>query len=235
MTSIIDDILQWWYTYVVPAGYTTVEMLLFFTGFASWVIAYYFILKQIRQYKFVEMPLLIGPANYAWEFVWSFLYKGDLGEPFQWGCRAWFFMDTFINFYIIKYGKSQIETAVAKRNFYLLYAFSLISWFFIVWTMGETGDDNQLGVVSALLINVAMSILYIMQLVAHPDRRGKGISMRVAIFKMIGTGVISVASSWHWNDGFLNTLGVLSFILDVAYLYMFVNYKPEQAHVSTAK
>ncbi len=94
--------------------------------------------------------------------------------------------------------------------------------------MGKAGDDNQLGVVSALLINVAMSILYIMQLIEYPERRGKGMSLNAAIFKMVGTGSITIASMLHWTDGFLNTLGILSFILDVVYVYLFVTYQPPQ-------
>ncbi len=80
--------------------------------------------------------------------------------------------------------------------------------------MGENGDDNRLGVVSALAINVVMSSLYIDQLLKFPQYRNKGFSYNVAVLKMVGTGVISISSTMHWEDNsFLITLGLLSFIL----------------------
>jgi len=229
--KLIEYIITWWRSYVIPAHYTTIEMLLFLTGFWLWAWAYYIIIKNIFKYKIVEMPVGVGPGNFAWEIIWSFFFVGDLGKPFQWGCRLWFFMDIFINYFTLKYGQKQVQSPFFKKYFYFLYFFFFASWIAVVYTMGAAGDDNQLGVVSALLINVVMSGLYIQQLVDNPEYRGKGFSYAVGWLKMFGTGAITVASIRYWPDNtFLITLGTLSFILDAMYIYLFKNYQPEKTH-----
>lgn len=228
---IIDAILDWWYRYVVPNGYTSFEMILFFTGLISWVYAYYHIIQQARRYAFCDMPTIIAPANFAWEILWSFYFIGDFGAPFQWGCRIWFAMDIIINYFAFRYGHKTIPNVAAKKQVPALWLISFFGWLFIVYFLAEDGTDNRLGVQSALMINVVMSALYINNLLNFPEYRGKGMSLMVAIGKMLGTGVISVASIIHWEkNGFLITLGLMSLILDVIYVYLFLHYQPEIVH-----
>ena len=224
---IIQKIIEWWNTYVQQNGYNFFEMFLFMSGFALWVVAYIHIIKNTYKYGFNEMPMLVATGNWAWEFIWSFLFKGDLGNPFMWGCRMWFFLDIVINYTSYRYGKNKVPSPAPSNLHKPLYIFSYIAWFAIVYAMGREGDDNQLGVLSALVINVAMSALYVYQLFAAPERRGKGISYHVAWYKMVGTGVISLAGAIHWfGNRYLIALGVISFILDAWYIYLFKTFKP---------
>jgi hypothetical protein len=202
------------------------ELLMFVTGFILWAIGYYIILKNVRKYKFCQMPMIVAAGNIAWEFTWSFLFVGNLGPFFTWGCRLWFTMDLFINYSSIKYGLKDVSNPWLRKHYAFWYVFSLAGWFCIVYFMGLDHDDNELGVVSALLINVVMSALFIYQLLNYPQLRGKGMSGAVGICKMFGTGFISAGSFFIWyQNQFLITLGILSFIMDGIYVYLFYNYK----------
>ena len=226
--DIIDEIIKWFLSFFNTENYDFLELFMFGVGFMSWVIAYYFIIKNTKKFKINEMPIIVAAGNIAWEFSWSFLFVSDLGTFFTWGCRIWLFMDLFINHGSYFYGRKLVTNKFIYSTFGKWYIASLLGWFGIVYYMSWDGVDNELGVVSALLINVIMSSLYIYQLLNYPEYRGKGFSKAVAWFKMIGTGSISVASFIIWADNeFLLTMCVITFLLDLVYIYLFYRYKPE--------
>lgn len=206
--------------------YNGFELLLLGSGFIFWYKAYYHIIRNGFNNKFNEMPMIVAAGNIAWEFSWSFFFKGDLGRLFVWGCMIWFFMDCIINYQVLTFNRQKVSHPWIKKNYFYIYLFYLITWFLIVFYMAEDGDDNQLGVVSALLINVVMSSLYIYQLILIPQERNKGLDLKVAWWKMIGTGTISIASIYLWpSNGFLLCMGFASLFLDLIYIYLFKNYK----------
>lgn len=225
--NFFDYMSNWYHHAVNVLGYTQFELVLFFTGFVSWFAAYILILKGVRKFKINEMPLMVGPGNWVWEFIWGFMFEPELGKPFIYGVRLWFFLDVFINVTILVFGYKQLPLPVLKKRFRYTYIIALIFWFFTVWTFGKVGDDNPLGVTSALMINVIMSGLYLYQLVFNANLRGKGLSFKVAILKCIGTGVITLGSIFKWPDAlFLINLGVISFVIDIIYIVLFKQYKP---------
>ena len=227
----MESILSWIRSYrecVEGLGYDLFEMLLLGLGFISWVTAYYFIIKGVRKNQTCEMPMLVAAGNIAWEFYWSFIGDPDLGEPFQWGCRIWFCMDLFINYSVFKYGRKLVTLPILKKYWFQTWAFAWVLWFEIVYFMDREGNDNPLGVVSAIIINVVMSGLYIYQLLNYPELRGKGFSIHAAWLKMIGTGSISVASFFLWSHNeWLLSMCVATFVLDIVYISLYYNYKPE--------
>jgi hypothetical protein len=207
--------------------YNGFDLILLGSGFIFWGMAYYHIIRNGFKYKFNEMPMIVAAGNIAWEFSWSFIFHGDLGRLFLWGCMIWFFMDLFINYQVLAYNRQRVANIWVKKNYYFIYLFYLIVWFLIVFYMAEDGDDNQLGVVSALLINVVMSSLYIYQLLSLPQFRNIGMDNKVAWWKMIGTGTITIASFFLWpKNGFLLSMGIASLLLDILYIYLFKVYQP---------
>jgi hypothetical protein len=225
--GFIEKVIDW-LVHVAAMGYTLNLLLLLACGFIGWIIAYYHILMGAKRFKIIEMPMIVAAANLSWEFTWSFLYIGDLGHPFQWGCRVWFVLDLFINYYVFVYGRKLSDKPVIGNNWFRIWAFSLIVWLAVVYFMAKDNVDNPLGVVSALLINVVMSGLYIYQLLNYPEYRGKGFSIKAAWAKMFGTGFISIASLFLWPENeWLLTMCLTTVILDIAYISLFYKYKPQ--------
>lgn len=226
--DILEKLIEWLLSFFNTAKYHPFELFLFGTGFFSWVIAYYFIIKNTRKYKINEMPIIVAAGNIAWEFSWSFLFESDMGLFFTWGARLWFAMDLFINYGSYTNGRKLVSNKFLHSTFGKWYLASLLGWFCLVYFMSKDGVDNELGVVSALIINVVMSSLYIYQLLNFPQYRGKGFSKAAAWFKMIGTGSISVASFFIWFENeFLLTMCVITLILDLVYIYLFYRHNPE--------
>lgn len=93
--------------------------------------------------------------------------------------------------------------------------------------MAKEGKDNGLGVESGLLLNMFMSGLYLYQMFQQPRFRNKAYSLKVAVYKMLGTTLITISSAFIWpDDKYLISLGVGTFILDIVYVYLFITYKP---------
>ncbi len=208
-------------------GYNGYELILMCLGFIFWAFAYYHIIRSGFKNKRCEMPMIAATGNIAWEFCWSFLFHGDLGLFFTLGARIWFFLDLFINFQLLRYNSKLETNPWIRKNFYLIYLFSLTVWFLIMYFMVEDGDDNQLGVVTAMVTGLVMSALYIYQLVSWPQLRNTVLSYKVAWWKMLGSASVSCSCLILWpHNGFLLSLCGATFLLDLSYIYLFANYKP---------
>ncbi|TAE14606.1 MAG: hypothetical protein EAZ95_09730, partial [Bacteroidetes bacterium] len=73
-----------------------------------WILAYILIIRNIRKYKYVGVPIAAVCTNFAWETLWSTAFYSDMGDAFEWGYRAWFFLDIFIFIGILQYGHKQL-------------------------------------------------------------------------------------------------------------------------------
>jgi len=225
---MIEKFIKWFEANVNVADYPPSQLILLGFGFLFWVLAYYYIIKGVRKYKIVEIPMIVVALDIAWEFDWAFMLQNDLSWLFSVGCAIWFFMDVFINYSTLKFGKKLVTNDWIKDNYYYIYAFILISGLFITYFMKTNAEDNGIGIVSAYLINILISSLYIYQLISFPQLRGQGFSYKVAWFKFLGTGAITVAVWLHWrHNGFLLSMCTAVTLMDILYLYLYKNYKPE--------
>lgn len=223
------SITSWFWSFFNLVDYQKWQIYFLGIGFVSWVIAYIYIIKDSKKFNFCEMPMLVATGNIAWEFSWTFLFKNDLSIFFTIGTGIWFARDIFINIYAWKFWKADVTNPWIGKTYHWWYLVSLFSWFGIVYFMNVCCFDNHLGVVSALLINVVMSSLYIYQLLNFPEYRGQGMSYVAAWFKMIGTGTISFVSFFIWPENkFLLTMCVVTLFLDLIYIYLFKQYEPTE-------
>lgn len=207
-------------------------MTLFIIGCVFWLFTYLTYINHIRKKKFVEIPLIVVALNIAWEFIWSFPFGASVGEylgsGLQIGYGLWFFFDCYIFYGILKYGHKQFQTPFFRDNSKLIAILTLIFGLVLFYTFNISGYDTQIGTISAYFDNVMISSLYIFLFVSHPDKHL--FSYPVAWYKMLGTGLISVALVWHWNDNYLLivlTSAVL--ILDIYYIYIFRKMRTKES------
>jgi hypothetical protein len=223
------SISSWFWSFFNLVDYQKWQIIILAFCFVFWVLTYYFIIKDAKKFQFCEMPMLVATGNIAWEFSWTFLFDNNLSIIFTIGCFIWFSRDLFINAYAWKFWKKDVTNPWIAKTYHWWYIFSLAVWFAIVYFMHVESLDNDLGVVSALIINVVMSSLYIYQLLSFPEFRNKGMSSIAAWFKMLGTGTISFVSFFIWPENeFLLTLCIVTFILDMVYIGLYYFYEPHQ-------
>ena len=63
-------------------GFELWELVLFAFGFLFWTLAYLHIVIDGRRDAVNEMPMLAAAGNIAWEILWTFVLKSDLGFLF---------------------------------------------------------------------------------------------------------------------------------------------------------
>jgi hypothetical protein len=200
--------------------YTPTELCLFVGGCFLWVGVYAIYIRNILKYQFVEVPLLGGCANIGWEFVWGLLFKTDMGPLMQWCYRAWFFLDVFIFWSVLRYGKEQLRIPSLQRYFVPLMLFMAGAWAVGLRAMVNSGLDTSIGATSAYLVNVLLSGSYLVAMLGQTTV--KHYSLPVAWLKMLGTGMNTVFMNIHpaySANSFLHFLSILSTVLDCVYIY----------------
>ncbi|MEO7766524.1 MAG: hypothetical protein ABIS01_03825 [Ferruginibacter sp.] len=203
--------------------YTTAQLILFGIAALYWVWVYIAVIIDIKKYKFVGIPVLAVCSNIAWEFLWSFKFYTNMGSLFEWGYRAWFVLDVFIFISIIRYGKIQFSNTWLQKKFIAIICFTFFAWVAAIYAFTIEYTD-PIGAISAYLVNAHMSALYIFMILKFPAE--KSLSISTAWHKMLGTALTSVFCFWVFpNAYFMLTMTVITFILDIAYIYLVASLK----------
>lgn len=184
-------------------------------GGIFWSIAYLLIIRQGFKDKTYGMPLAALCANISWEAIFAFVHPHS--PPQLYINYAWFGLDFVIAFQFLKFGKSEF-TFLSLGQFYVIFGFALVlSFCAILFITYEFQDWN--GAYAAFGQNLMMSVLFLWMYFARNDLRGQ--SIYIALFKMLGTGVSSLAFYLYQpisRDSYLMPfLYVAIFICDLAY------------------
>ncbi len=218
--------------FVDVAGYTQLELALYVGGFFLWGIAYAVVVVNIVRHRFVEIPAFAVAANVTWEFVWGWFFQVPMGALLQWMYRGGWALDMCITYGIWRYGYLQVRTPRARRALRPAFLFSLVAFVPTYYFFAREGYDLPLGSTSAYLCNLLDSGLYISLLLATDDVRP--FSPVVAWTKMLGTALVTVFVFLRYPDNrFVQTLGVIVFVLDVAYIAMLHRRRAEQSASDT--
>ena len=202
--------------------YPPIQVLLLGLGFLFWAVVYIETIRGIKRNNLVEIPIIVCAMDISWEFSWAFLLDNDFGILFTIGCTIWFFLNCFINFGVLIYGKKLVTNLWIKENFYYPYFFIIISSGFITYFFKTSGIDNGLGLISAYLINIVISSTYLYQLISFPHYINNGFKISIGWSKFIGTGAISVFCFLHYPYGYLlQSMCIIVYILDIYYIYLF--------------
>jgi hypothetical protein len=205
--------------------YTITQHILFALGCLLWVFTYLIVIRAIRKSAFIEIPLIAVAANFAWEFLWSFVFFTDMGLLYVWGYRIWFFLDCFIVYGLFKHGYKQLGIVPLQKYAKPVIAFAIACWTLILYYYIDIYDEpiSHNGVYSGYILNVMMSAMYIPTLL----RMGKSqpFSQWAAWFKGVGTFFISVFCFLKYDDGFLLSMCVVTTVLDGAYIFIIMQKK----------
>jgi hypothetical protein len=207
------------------ADYTVTQHIFFALGCLLWVFTYIIVIRGIRKNDFIDIPLIAVTANFAWEFLWSFVFITDMGSLYMWGYRIWFFLDCFIVFGLFRDGYKQIGIATLRDKSKLIIAFGIACWVLMLYYYIRNYDFpvSHNGVYSGYIINVMMSALYIPMLLRLGD--SQQFSKWAGWLKGVGTLLISVFCVLKYNDGFLLSMCAVTALLDAVYIYLVMRNK----------
>jgi hypothetical protein len=207
------------------AVYTPLEIFLFLTGCCLWLPVYMIIIRNTNRNNYVEMPILVACANFAWEFIWSFLFNPDMGRAVAWCYIGWFILDIYIFFRTLQVSAHQMDIPFFRQNFVVFALSLLVFWFLVFYYFEASGLDTPIGAMTAFVDNTFISALYVVSILRASTPADK-YSKAVAWMKMIGTGMNTIFLFLHYHSTsvyagahVLHVLGVTVFILDSLYIY----------------
>jgi len=209
--------------------FTPYELIVTSIGWIFWISLYIMIIRGIKKNKYVEMPWICVLGNITWEFIWGFIFYDqiNLGEFFIWSYRAWFFLDIYIVWGVYKYGKKQGVLPEIKQYFGHLMIGVVIIWAALYSTFIYSGFDHKWGSQSAYISNVLISVLFISLFLKQ--WRTRKFSKTMAWLKCLGTLAYTIVYfNFDPPNLFVHTIGVIVFILDLAYLYLLYNMQGEK-------
>lgn len=199
-------------------AYTPLELFFYLGGFLLWGAAYGSLLVRVHRHRFVEIPALAVCGNVTWEFLWGFVWQVEmLGSTLQWFYRLGCLLDVGILTFTFLYGAKQVTLPVLRRFFRPALLAGLAGWTAFYWTFRGQGYDLPLGSNSAYVVNIVMSTLYIGLVLRTPDASLFGAT--IGWLKGLGTGMVTVFVFLAYPENrFVQTLGVITALLDVTYL-----------------
>jgi FtsH-binding integral membrane protein len=187
-------------------------------GGIFWSLAYLLIIRQGFKDRTYGMPLAALCANISWEAIFAFLHPHS--PPQIYINYAWFGVDTVIVFQFLRYGNKEFPN-LSLGQFYLIFVFALVMSFCSILFVTYEFQDWK-GAYAAFGQNLMMSILFLWMFFRRNDLRGQ--SIYIAILKMLGTGISSIAFYLYQpisQDSYLMPFLYLAiFISDAAYTFL---------------
>ncbi len=182
-----------------------------------WTLTYILVIWRGFRDQTYGVPLVALCTNISWEFIFSFVYPPGGAQHIV--NIIWFSLDAIIFFTLLKYGSREFAD-LSKGAFYAMVGLALVATFCTVLFM--TNEFDPQGAYSAFIDNVLMSTLFIAMLYARKSLRGQSLS--IAVSKMLGTGMASLAAYLYsslFEDSILFPfLFVAIFVFDLIYLGM---------------
>ncbi|MBL0175112.1 MAG: hypothetical protein IPP94_07580 [Ignavibacteria bacterium] len=198
--------------------YTIPEMILFAGGCLLWVAVYAILIRNDRKYRIIEMPVIAGCSNFAWEILWSGPYSPDTGQLLVWTYRAWLLLDVYIFYKVIVDGDKFVSTPFVKRNFKVLTVLTMLSLLVLYNFYIMEGYDTPIGAHTAYIAQLFISVYYLLLIFRLEDVTR--LSYSIAWLRTLGTAMNTVFMFMHYTDHhFLQSMGVLAFVMDMIYIW----------------
>ncbi len=184
-------------------------------GGLFWSATYILIIRRGFKDKTFGMPMAALCANISWEIIFTFFVPH--GAPQIYVNYIWFSLDVIIVIQFLKYGKKEFPS-IPKWKMYAMFALGISIAVPMILAISNELEDS-VGAYAAFGQNLMMSILFVTMLI---NRQGiSGQSFYIALFKMIGTGLSSLAFYLYrpmaQDSILLQFLFVSIFIFDLIY------------------
>lgn len=195
-------------------------------GGLFWSATYILIIRRGFKDNTFGMPFAALCANISWEAIFAFIHPHS--PPQLYVNYIWFSLDAIIVYQFLKFGQKEFPQ-LSHWKFYAMFGLGLSTALPMILAINNEFDDST-GAYAAFGQNLMMSVLFIVMLMSRNDIRGQ--SIYIAIFKMIGTGLSSLAFYLYrpiaQDSTLLQFLFVAIFVFDI--IYVFALYQRYRKH-----
>lgn len=190
-------------------------------GGALWAVCYAVAFVVGARAHVTAFPTLATLLNVSWEFAFAVLWPPP-SRASRWIYRAWLGLDLGLLAQAMAWGGRDLAAGPVREHFPLLVVLGLLGAFLAQWLLYRRFRQPQL---QAYVVNLAMSVSFLVMFYARPH--GEGLSIAVALLKLLGTLCISTANVLASRPRLLEHPGRLVLfssvlLLDVSYLALLV-------------
>ncbi len=210
-----------------------------------WLPAYFFIIRRGFREKTYGMPIVAMLGNWPWEWIFGFglvtacpmVWENCPSRLLQLANFAAAFLDAFIVYTIVRFGREKFKDPFIHRYYYLILLFGLIASFAIQYTFiseigfpnvyqlrvdGQVppfllGDDG--GSYSAYALTFLMGILFIFMFLRREGLEGQSFIIAMAMLLGNLAGYLFLLVLGPVSD-LLQVLLWLTFFVNVVYAVM---------------
>ncbi len=183
-----------------------------------WTLTYLLIIRRGVIDLTYGMPAAALLANVSWETIYSFIYPHSMPQLAV--DRIWFTFDVLIMLQYLRFGPP-VNKVMLAGSFYLQFLLGLAVTFTLILLLGKELKDAN-GAYAAFGQNLMMSVLFIVML--RQRKTAAGQSIYIAIFKMLGTLLASIAfytqTKTYSHSPLLQFLFVAILVYDWVYIFM---------------
>lgn len=193
-----------------------------------WIYVYITSIWISRRDQTSCIPTFAICLNFTWELLASTVFEG-LTPIGIWLVleRLWLVFDVIILYQLFRYGKNQATLPSVKRNYWIFIVGALIIGLLGHYTFKLFCVEEPIMLPDALVINLAMSLLFVQMFFQRPT--GVGVSRSIAWCKMLGTQCNTVCMIWFvpafyadqtnmWP--FMWFLAITCGVIDCLYIYL---------------
>jgi len=185
-------------------------------GGLFWSMTYILIIRRGFKDKTFGMPMAALCANISWEMIFAFFTPHE--PPQLYVNYIWFSLDVIIVMQFLKYGRNEF-TNISKWQFFSVFGLGMTIAIPMILAVNYQLEDS-VGAYAAFGQNLMMSVLFVTMLI---NRKGiYGQSLYIALFKMVGTSLSSLAFYLYrpiaQDSILLQFLFVTIFVFDLIYV-----------------
>jgi hypothetical protein len=195
--------------HAIPSAIKAPLQLLFVVGWAS---IYLMAIRRGFIEKWLCIPLIALPGNFAWEFMFSFIFRVDAANRVT--DIIWFSLDLMLVVQALGYGRRDYPL-VSQRTYWWSVAGLFAFAFGFMYTLPhDLGGDYFY---AALLLGCFLSYMFMWML--HRRNSTAGQTMYIGAIKLISNVAASTVSIGMYPHRLLfDVLCITTLIFDVLYL-----------------
>lgn len=180
-----------------------------------WIITYILIIIRGFQDMKYGMPMVAICANISWEFIFLFIFPHDDLQKLI--ISIWFILDIIIMIQYLIFGRKEFKKNISVKLFYSSFFITLGVSFLTIIAMTLEFNDVE-GKYAAFSQNLMMSGLFITLLLNRGNSSGQ--SIYIAVFKMLGSLLASIAFFIYFRTYLITILSVATLIYDLIYIVL---------------
>lgn len=186
-------------------------------GGTLWAVCYAVAFFVGAREHATAFPTVATLLNVSWEFAFAVLWP-PANRASRWLYRVWLALDIGLLVEVLAWGGRDVPPGPLRDHFALVVGAALGAAFCLQWLLYRKFQQPQL---QAYVVNLAMSVSFLVMFYARPG--GEGLSVVVALLKLLGTACISTANVLASRPRyFAHPLRLVLFsgvlVLDVSYL-----------------